>query len=158
MANRLCDRCSYVLKSDALWRPSSLGCNGTVKYDVFFHSRNVKQLLESAAAGCHLCAQVRKESNDLERSSPDIQNDSARVMMECYWEEPTVGNTSPSTPIAVIKFWWYISSTLDSMWIPVSILDKDNPKRDRAEYITHGWLRGIIAKFKVEEIKGPYVF
>lgn len=63
--NRLCDRCSYVLKSDVLWRPSSLSCNTTAKWksDLYFHSSSLKRLVASLViTGCHLCTQLCKEA------------------------------------------------------------------------------------------------
>lgn len=59
----LCERCSRIRDKSAMLRTLR---GDYTKPEVFFHSQNLRQLLESSAAGCHLCA-IMSQNIDLGR-------------------------------------------------------------------------------------------
>lgn len=86
----LCERCSRIRDKSAILK----GLAGDdYQPGVFFHSRNLRQLLESSAAGCHLCT-ILFQRIDLGRVEHQT-DDGGGIVARC-WSMPL-----PSAPSGV---------------------------------------------------------
>lgn len=139
--NRLCKRCSRALTtSKKLWQPRQAGDEPDWTSDKFFHSKNVKQMLEDSVVttGCHLCTQVRLEDNFASAG------DDHRVMIECSRQMTFQGD---GKDIPIVSFSATSCADWDDNWASLPDPAKDGEPEGNSETIP-------LATFKLERADG----
>ncbi|KAK3402313.1 heterokaryon incompatibility protein-domain-containing protein [Sordaria brevicollis] len=139
--NRLCNRCARALTtSKKLWHPRQAGDEPDWSSDKFFHSKNVKQMLEDSimTAGCHLCTQVRLDDNFATAS------DDHRVTIECSRQLAFQGD---GRDIPVISFSATSCDQWDDDWAALPDSERDGEPEGNSETIP-------LATFKLERTDG----
>ena len=87
----LCERCSRIRDKSAILKSVRTHSRDDIE-EVFFHSRNLRQLFESSAAGCHLCA-IFSQGIDLRR---DEIRTHGRGIVAIFDSMPLLSAPSPS--------------------------------------------------------------